>query len=147
MSPKSRLPAIPGRDWRKLGLFDITMLVMGSIIGTGIFVVPHNIAKLVSSPLLILAAWVLGGLVTLAGSLVYAEWMRRRPYVGGQYAYLREAYHPALAFVYGWSLLWVVQSGGMAAVAVIFAKYFLEIMQILANGWAAAAIVRPSSMP
>lgn len=118
---------------RTLGLFDITMLVMGSIIGTGIFKVPHDIAELVSSPLLILAAWVVGGLVTLAGSFVYAEWMRRRPYVGGQYAYLREAYHPALAFVYGWSLLWVVQSGGMAAVAVIFAKYFLEIMQIFAQ--------------
>jgi len=118
---------------RTLGLFDITMLVMGSIIGTCIFKVPHDIAELVSSPLLILAAWVVGGLVTLAGSFVYAEWMRRRPYVGGQYAYLREAYHPALAFVYGWSLLWVVQSGGMAAVAVIFAQYFLDIMQTLAH--------------
>src|SRR5439155_4242598 len=59
---------------------------------------------------------------------------RRRPHVGGQYAFLREAYHPAVAFLYGWSLLWVVQSGGMASVAVIFARYFLELVR-LAGAW------------
>jgi APA family basic amino acid/polyamine antiporter len=119
---------------RRLGLFDITMLVMGSVIGAGIFVVPHDVAALVHSPTLVLAAWVLGGLVTLAGSLVYAELVRRRPHVGGQYAFLREAYHPALAFIYGWSLLWVVQSGGIASVAVVFGRYFVELLRLFGDG-------------
>jgi APA family basic amino acid/polyamine antiporter len=119
---------------RKLGFFDITMLVMGSVIGVGIFVVPHDVAALVPQPSLVLAAWVLGGLSTLAGSLVYAELARRRPHAGGQYAYLREAYRPAVAFVYGWSLLWIIQSGGLASVAVIFARYFLELLHTF-GGW------------
>jgi APA family basic amino acid/polyamine antiporter len=119
---------------RRLGLFDLTMLVMGSVIGAGIFVVPHDVAALVRSPLLVLAAWVVGGVVTLAGSLVYAELTRRRPQVGGQYAFLREAYHPAVAFVYGWSLLWIVQSGGMASVAVVFGRYSQELLHLFADG-------------
>jgi APA family basic amino acid/polyamine antiporter len=116
---------------RRLGLFDITMLVMGSVIGAGIFVVPHDVAELLPSPALILVAWVLGGVVSLVGSLVYAELTRRRPHVGGQYAFLREAYHPFVAFLYGWCLLWVVQSGGMASVAVVFGRYFLELAHLL----------------
>lgn len=103
------------------------MLVMGSVIGAGIFVVPHDVAKVVGVPALVLLAWVLGGAVSLAGSLVYADLARRRPHVGGQYAFLREAYHPVVAFLYGWCLLWVIQSGGMASVAVVFARYFLEL--------------------
>lgn len=118
---------------RKLGLFDITMLVMGSIIGVGIFAVPHTVAGLVRTPTLVLTAWVFGGVVTLAGSLVYAELTRRRPQVGGQYAFLREAYHPAVAFMYGWSLLWIVQSGGMASVAVVFGDYFLVLARLFAD--------------
>jgi APA family basic amino acid/polyamine antiporter len=112
---------------RRLGLFDMTMLVMGSVIGVGIFKVPRDVARELPFPVLALAAWVLGGIVTLAGSLVYAELTRRRPLVGGQYAFLRESYHPAVAFVYGWSLLWIIQSGGMASVAVVFADYFLQL--------------------
>jgi APA family basic amino acid/polyamine antiporter len=108
------------------------MLVMGSVIGAGIFVVPHDVAELLPSPALILTAWVLGGVVSLAGSLVYAELTRRRPHVGGQYAFLREAYHPVVAFLYGWCLLWVVQSGGMASVAVVFGRYFLELGHLAA---------------
>ena len=109
----------------------MTLLVMGTVIGSGIFVVPHDVAGLVHTYPLVLGAWVLGGLVAVAGSLSYAELVRRRPYVGGQYAFLREAYHPAIAFVYGWSLLWVIQSGGMASVAVIFARYFLELLALM----------------
>ena len=109
----------------------MTLLVMGTVIGSGIFVVPHDVAGLVHTYPLVLGAWVLGGLVALAGSLSYAELVRRRPHVGGQYAFLREAYNPAIAFVYGWSLLWVIQSGGMASVAVIFARYFLELLALL----------------
>jgi APA family basic amino acid/polyamine antiporter len=104
---------------------------MGTVIGSGIFVVPHTVADLLPSPFLVLGAWFLGGLVALAGSLVYAELTYRRPHVGGQYAFLREAYHPGVAFLYGWSLLWVVQSGGRASVAVIFAQYFLELLGVV----------------
>jgi APA family basic amino acid/polyamine antiporter len=124
------VPGEPPALARRLGLFDMTLLVMGSVIGAGIFVVPHDVAGLLQSPGLVLTAWVLGGIVTLAGSLVYAELTRRRPHVGGQYAFLREAYHPAVAFLYGWALLLIVQSGGMASVAVIFGRYSLELVHL-----------------
>ncbi|HYE57128.1 MAG TPA: amino acid permease [Rhodothermales bacterium] len=115
---------------RRLGVFDATMIVMGGIVGSGIFVTPHVVAQHVHTPLLILGAWLVGGLVALAGALVYAELADRRPEVGGQYAYLRDAFHPSVAFVYGWALLLVTQSGGMAAVAVTFARYFREVAAV-----------------
>ncbi len=118
---------------RKLGLFDMTMLVMGSVIGVGIFVMPHVVAKLVHGPWLALGAWLLGGVISMAGSLVYAELVRRRPQVGGVYAFLREAYHPAVAFAYGWSLLWIIQSGGIASVAVVFADYVTPFLHLTTN--------------
>jgi hypothetical protein len=84
---------------RRLGLFDITMLVMGSVIGAGIFVVPHDVAEVVHTPALILIAWVVGGVVSLAGCLVYADLSRRHAQVGGQYAFLRDARTiPSLVF-------------------------------------------------
>jgi APA family basic amino acid/polyamine antiporter len=112
---------------RRLGLGDATLLVMGGIVGSGIFINPYVVAREVPSTTLILAAWIFGGVVALAGAVVYAELASLRPEVGGQYAYLREAFHPAVAFVYGWVLLLVVQSGGMAAVAVTFARYFRDL--------------------
>jgi APA family basic amino acid/polyamine antiporter len=112
---------------RRLGLFDAVMLVMGGIVGSGIFINPYVVAEQVHTPFLILGAWAAGGAVALAGAFVYAELAARRPQVGGQYAYLREAFHPSVAFVYGWVLLLVTQTGGMAAVAVTFSRYFLEI--------------------
>lgn len=111
---------------RRLGLFDVTMIVMGGIIGSGIFVTPAVVARKVGTPALMMGAWAAGGLLALIGAFVYAELAARRPDVGGQYAYLRDAYHPAVAFVYGWALLLVIQTGGMAAVAVTFARYFRE---------------------
>lgn len=108
---------------RRLGVFDATMLVMGGIIGSGIFVTPAEVARHVGTPWLIVGAWLIGGIVALAGALVYAELAARRPAVGGQYAYLRDAYGPLPAFLYGWALLLVIQSGGMAAVAITFARY------------------------
>ena len=111
----------------RLGLFDATMIVMGGIIGSGIFINPYVVARQLHTAALILGAWVIGGLIALAGAFIYSELAARMPRVGGQYAYLREAYHPALAFLYGWVLLLVIQTGGMAAVAVTFAKYFLEL--------------------
>ena len=99
------------------------MIVMGGIIGSGIFANPREVALELPSPPLLLAAWALGGVMALLGAFVYAELAARRPGVGGQYAYLRDAYHPLAAFLYGWVLLLVVQTGGMAAVALIFARY------------------------
>ena len=125
---------------RRLGLFDATMLVMGGIVGAGIFVNPHVVARIVASPALIIGAWLAGGLVALAGAFVYAELAARRPEVGGQYAYLRDAFHPGVAFLYGWALLLVVQTGGMAAVAVTFGRYFLELTGWPLAEWTVAAI-------
>src|SRR5690242_6638253 len=115
---------------RRLGLFDATMIVMGGIIGSGIFINPYIVAQQLRSPLLILTAWALGGCLALGGGFIWAELAARRPQLGGQYAYLREAYHPSVAFIYGWALLLVIQTGGMAAVAVTFARYFLEVTQL-----------------
>ena len=115
---------------RKLGLFDATMLVIGGIVGAGIFMNPSVVAKEVHSAGMILAVWAFGGLIALSGGFVYAELAAQRPAVGGQYAYLREAFHPAVAFLYGWALLLVIQTGGMAAVAMTFAHYFVELVRV-----------------
>ncbi len=125
---------------RGVGPFDATMLVMGGIVGAGIFINPSVVAREVHTPALILGAWAVGGLIALAGAFVYAELAARLPAAGGQYAYLREAYHPLVAFLYGWVLLLVIQTGGMAAVAVTFAAYALELTG-LALSPAAVAIV------
>jgi basic amino acid/polyamine antiporter, APA family len=108
----------------RLGLYDATMLVMGGIVGSGIFINPYVVARLVHTPALILGAWLAGGAIALAGAFIYAELADRMPKVGGQYAYIREAYHPLLGFLYGWISLVVIHAGGSAAVAVTFAKYF-----------------------
>jgi basic amino acid/polyamine antiporter, APA family len=112
---------------RRLGLFDTTMIVMGGIIGAGIFITPYVVAQQVPSSILILGAWTVGGLIALAGAFIYAELSSQCSVSGGQYVYLRDAFHPSLAFVYGWALLLVTQTGGMAAVAVTFAKYLCAI--------------------
>ena len=126
---------------RRLGLLDATMIVMGGIIGSGIFINPYIVAQQLRSPVLILAAWGLGGWIALSGGFIWAELASRRPLVGGQYAYLREAYHPAVAFIYGWTLLLVIQTGGMAAVAVTFGRYFLEVTQLAIPDRAIAVMV------
>jgi basic amino acid/polyamine antiporter, APA family len=112
---------------RRLGLFDATMIVMGGIIGAGIFVNPAVVARNVHTVTLVLGAWLIGGVIALIGAFVYAELAVLRPRVGGQYAYLRDAYHPIVAFLYGWTLLLVVQTGGMAGAAIIFGRYFCEL--------------------
>src|SRR5215216_3224793 len=126
---------------RRLGLFDATMIVMGGIIGSGIFMNPSVVALQVHTPFLILGAWILGGLFALMAAFIWAELAELRPDVGGQYAYLREAFHPGLAFLYGWVLLLVVQTGGMAAVAVTFARYFVELTYLPISSPYLAAIV------
>ncbi len=115
---------------RRLGLFDATMIVMGGIIGSGIFMNPSVVARQVNTRFLIILVWVIGGLLALTAAFIWAELAALRPEVGGQYAYLRDAYHPAVAFLYAWALLLVIQTGGMAAVAVTFARYFGALSKI-----------------
>jgi len=126
---------------RELGLFDATMIVMGGIVGAGIFANPSEVAHRVHTPFLILGVWVVGGFIAMCGAFIWAELATRLPGAGGQYLYLREAYHPSVAFVYGWGLLLVTQTGGMAAVAVIFASYFRGLTGLDWSDSVLAAIV------
>jgi APA family basic amino acid/polyamine antiporter len=103
------------------------MMVMGGIVGAGVFMNPYVVAQRLHSPVLILAVWVAGGVIAILGAFIYAELGARIPEVGGQYEYLRQSFHPVFGFLYGWALLLVIQTGGMAAVAVTFARYFLEL--------------------
>ncbi len=139
-SPTQGKPETSAALARRIGLFDATMLVMGGTIGSGIFINPYVVAQYVHTPWLVIGTWLLGGLVALIGGFIWAELSARMPRVGGQYAYLREVYHPLLAFLYGWVLLLVVQTGGMAAVTVTFARYFLELTGIHAADWPVAII-------
>ena len=114
----------------KLGLFDSTMMVMGGIVGAGVFMNPYVVAQRLHSPVLILSVWVAGGIIAILGSFIYAELGARIPEVGGQYEYLRQSLHPVFGFLYGWALLLIIQTGGMAAVTVTFARYFLELTRL-----------------
>ncbi|MBK5295557.1 MAG: amino acid permease [Vicinamibacteria bacterium] len=108
---------------RGLGLFDATMVVVGSMIGSGIFIVSADIARLVGSPAWLLAAWLVTGVLTLAAALSYGELAAMMPRAGGQYIYLREAFSPLWGFLYGWTLFLVIQTGTIAAVGVAFARF------------------------
>jgi APA family basic amino acid/polyamine antiporter len=109
---------------RELGLLDSTMIVAGSMIGSGIFIVSADIARQVGSSGWLLATWILTGLLTIGAALSYGELAAMMPKAGGQYVYLREAFSPLWGFLYGWALLLVIQSGTIAAVAVGFARFF-----------------------
>ena len=108
---------------RGLGLFDSTMLVVGVMIGSGIFIVSAEMAREIGSPGWLLVAWAIGGALTIAGALCYGELSAMMPQAGGMYIYLREAYSPLLGFLYGWTLFSVIQTGTIAAVAVAFARF------------------------
>src|SRR3989475_1799592 len=108
---------------RGLGLLDSTMLVAGSMIGSGIFIVSSIIARQVGSPGWLLVVWIVTGLLTLTAALSYGELAAMMPKAGGQYVYLREAFSPMWGFLYGWTLFLVIQTGTIAAVAVGFARY------------------------
>lgn len=108
---------------RELNLFDSTMIVIGSMIGSGIFIVSADIARTVGSPGYLLIVWIITGVMTMIAALSYGELAGMMPHVGGQYAYLREAYNPLIGFLYGWTLFLVIQTGTIAAVAVAFAKF------------------------
>lgn len=106
-----------------LGLLDATTLVIGSMIGSGIFIVAADIARQVQSPGLLILTWVITAALTMTAALSYGELAAAFPQAGGQYVYLREAFGPLSAFLYGWTLFLVIQTGTIAAVAVAFAKF------------------------
>src|SRR2546422_1200901 len=108
---------------RGLGLLDSTMIVAGSMIGSGIFIVSGGISKQVGSPGWLLVVWIVTGLLTVMAALSYGELAAMMPKAGGQYVYLREAFSPMWGFLYGWTLFLVIQTGTIAAVAVGFARY------------------------
>ena len=111
---------------RALGPFDATMVVVGGIIGAGIFINPYIVAERLPTPGLVLMAWIAGGAVALAGALTFAELGALFPKAGGHYAYLRDAFHPMVGFLYGWALLLMIEGGAIAAVAITFAEYTLR---------------------
>src|SRR5438034_1397996 len=113
---------------RRLGLFSGTMAVVGGIIGGGIFRTPATVAERLHSPSLVLLAWVIGGIVALVGAFCFGELGQRRPRAGGGYVYLRETFGPLPAFLYGWTLVLVIATGAIAAVAVTFADYTLSLL-------------------
>lgn len=115
---------------RRLGPFSATMAVIGGIIGAGIFLNPAIVAERVKTPYLTLAAWVVGGLIALAGALCFGELGSRAPRAGGGYVYLRDAYGGLPAFLYGWALLLVIATGAIAAVAVTFARYAVALLSL-----------------
>ncbi len=123
---------------RRLGPFDAAMIVMGGMVGAGIFVNPAVVAREVPSAALSVLAWAAGGAIALLGAFLYAEMAERLPEAGGQYAYLREAWHPLLGFLYGWTLLLVTGSGGQAAVAMTFARYLKVLTSLEAPEGAVA---------
>src|SRR5207344_1467144 len=108
---------------RGLGLYDSTMVVVGSMIGSGIFLVSADMARTIGSPGWLLVGWAVAGALTIVGALSYGELAAMMPRAGGQYVYIREAFSPLWGFLYGWTLFLVIQTGTIAAVAVGFARY------------------------
>src|SRR3984893_13816095 len=108
---------------RAIGLFDGTMIVVGSMIGSGIFIVAADISRQTGSAGGLLLTWIITGLLTVSAALSYGELAALFPHAGGQYVYLREAYSPLWGFLYGWTLFLVIQTGTIAAVAIGFARY------------------------
>src|SRR5689334_23521233 len=118
---------------RDLGLWSAVALVIGTIIGSGIFIVPNVMVRNVGSPGMVFVVWVAGGLMSLSGALTYAELSAAMPGAGGEYVYLREAYGPLWSFIYGWTQMWVAKSGSVATLATGFFLYFANFFPQL-NG-------------
>lgn len=126
---------------RELGLLDSTMIVAGSMIGSGIFIVPAEIARQVGSAGWLLMVWVVTGLLTVAAALSYGELAAMMPRAGGQYVYLREAFSPLWGFLYGWTLFLVIQTGTIAAVAVGFSRFLgVLVPAVSPNAWIVSPI-------
>src|SRR5207247_2344116 len=131
MNERSSIP--PAKLVRGFGLLDATMIVVGSMIGSGIFITSAESSRLVGAPGWLLAAWAIAGVLTITGALCCAELAAMWPRAGGQYVFLREAYGPSLGFLFGWSLFLVIQTGTIAAVSVAFANF----LGVLTNSVAA----------
>src|SRR5918911_697325 len=129
---------------RGLGLYDSTMVVVGSMIGSGIFIVSADMARTIGSPGWLLLAWVVTGVLTVTAALSYGELASMMPRAGGQYVYLREAFSPLWGFLYGWTLFLVIQTGTIAAGSVWFARYFRALAGLIVVGvllgWNHAAV-------
>src|SRR6478735_3755744 len=108
---------------RELGLFDSSMVVIGAMIGSGIFIVPADMARNIGSAGWLLVAWLFTGVLTIAAALSYGELASMMPRAGGMYVYLRDAFSPVCGYLYGWTLFTVIQTGTIAAVAVAFARF------------------------
>ncbi|MFN8062200.1 MAG: amino acid permease [Vicinamibacterales bacterium] len=132
-SPSTRTPALDSEFTRGLGLYDSTMIVVGSMIGSGIFIVSADMSRLLGSPGWLLGAWLLTGFLTIVGALSYGELATMMPRAGGQYVYLREAFNPLCGFLYGWTLFLVIQTGTVAAVSVGFARYLGALWPTIAD--------------
>src|ERR671934_1894375 len=131
-APTDAAPSQPQSEFVKaMTLTDATMLVAGSMIGSGIFIVSADIARTVGSPFWLLMAWVMTGVITLLGALAYGELAAMFPRAGGQYVFLRESMGPLMGYLYGWTLFVVIQTGTIAAVAVAFARFTSVLMPSL----------------
>ena len=113
---------------RVLGLWGASSIVVGTVIGSGIFLVPTAMIRHLGSPVAVLLVWVVGGALSLAGALTYAELASVFPQAGGEYIYLREAYGPFWAFIYGWTQMWVAKSGSIATLATAFFYYLANFL-------------------
>src|ERR1700710_1625934 len=116
-----------------MGLFSATAIVMGSMIGSGIFIVSADMSRALQSPALLIAAWLVIAAMTLIGALTYGELAAMMPRAGGQYVYLREALGPIWGFLYGWTLFMVIQTGTVAAVGVAFGKFLGVFFPLISN--------------
>ncbi|HZR23033.1 MAG TPA: amino acid permease [Vicinamibacterales bacterium] len=130
---QSTATALDTEFHRGLGLYDSTMVVVGSMIGSGIFIVSADMGRVIGSPGWLLVAWIVTGLLTVVGALSYGELAAMMPRAGGQYVYLRESFSPMWGFLYGWTLFLVIQTGTIAAVTVGFARYFGALVPWIAD--------------
>ena len=127
---------------RRLGTLDASLIVIGGIIGAGIYMNPSVVARHVPTAPLVMLVWIAGGAIALLGAGIFAELAARRPKDGGLYAYVRDAFHPAVAFMYGWTLLLVSQTGGIALGAITFAVYFEPLTGLhVPSAWIAVAAI------
>src|SRR5882724_5172684 len=118
---------------RDLGIWSAAAIVVGTVIGSGIFLVPNAMVRNVGSPAMVFAVWIFGGVLSLFGALTYAELAAALPEAGGEYVYLREAYGPFFGFLYGWTQTWVAKSASVATLATAFFYYFANFAPQLDN--------------
>src|SRR5437868_8439385 len=116
---------------RDLGVWSAAAIVVGTVIGSAIFIVPRDMIKNVGSPLMVFVVWIFGGMLSLFGALSYAELAAALPEAGGEYVFLREAYGPLWGFIYSWTQLWVAKSGSIATLATAFFLYLTNFFEPL----------------